>query len=501
MILYCIRRLKRLKVDKLLKKRCKELHKNIIQEQYDSKQNVRELFLLFEQYSHAEVLNCLREYIELKQMIDFCSEIEFEKKELVKIKTIGVFYWRMYNGGIEKVLANCMKIWTDMGYRVVLYTDQESSDLDYKYPGSVKRIILPQTRYLGERLKKLEKSILEEKVDVFINNAWMPDTLLWELILVKSYNIPYILYTHGDFRAMYSILNDYSLKHFEVFKKADIVLTLSKLTESFYYLCGCNTKLVLNPLPQELKEMNCGNRSNANKILWIGRFDKGKRPLDAVRIFKKVNDEIKNAELEMVGVGELELIEATKQLVKRLDLENKVYFRGYQEVVNNFYQEASIMLMTSEMEGYPTVLLESKAYGIPCVMYELPCSSLIQNGKGILSAPIGAEETLAGHIIALLQNSSKRHELGKAARESFEYLKSYDFINMWKEIFGEIENYEEVFHSSENVRNVDESVLPLFAKHLERANEQTKLRVIEYKIGNKVLEIPRIIKKMIFRRR
>ena len=485
---------------KNLKKTCKELCRNIKQNQNDfSKYNIA-LYQLFDNYLHSDVLMYLREELKLEDMINFCSKVEFEQKKLEKISTIGVFYWKMYNGGVEKIIANCIGIWSEMGYRVVLYTDQEPSELDYKYPESVKRVVLPKTIFLNERLKEFEKSILEERVDLFINNAWMPVTLLWEMMLVKSYNIPYIIYTHGDFRAMYNVLDDYSINHHKIFKKADMILTISKLTEYFYHSCGCNTKLVYNPLPQELINVEDKQEDRSSKLLWIGRFDKGKRPSDAIRILKKVNEAVPNARLEMVGTGDFKIVESTKQLVKELGLENKVRFHGYQDEVKKFYKEAAVMLMTSEMEGYPTVLLESKAYAVPCVMYELPCSSLIENGKGILCAPVGSEDKLADYIIELLQDDSRRYELGSAARESFDYLKDYDFVNMWRDIFDEIVNNEKDLNCSDNMSNMDNIVLPLFVKQLERANKQTKLKIIEYKIGYKILEVPRKLKKIFHRR-
>ena len=42
------------------------------------------------------------------------------------IKTIALYYWRLNNGGTERVTARQTLMWTRMGYNVVLITDQDA---------------------------------------------------------------------------------------------------------------------------------------------------------------------------------------------------------------------------------------------------------------------------------------------------------------------------------------------------------------------------------------
>ena len=51
-----------------------------------------------------------------------------------KIRTIALYYFRMYSGGIERFLSTIIPIYIQMGYRVVLFTDEYKPELEYPLP-------------------------------------------------------------------------------------------------------------------------------------------------------------------------------------------------------------------------------------------------------------------------------------------------------------------------------------------------------------------------------
>lgn len=67
-------------------------------------------------------------------------------------------------------------------------------------------------------------------------------------------------------------------------------------------------------------------------------------------------------------------------------------------------------------------LAESKAYGIPVVMYDLPNLDLAQQRKGTVVVPQSDVNAAALAIIELLNNSMKRELIAKEARQSIEFL-------------------------------------------------------------------------------
>lgn len=433
----------------------------------------------------------------LSETLEYCeNHREMLERREHDIRTIGVFYRRMYDGGVERVLSNLLHIWTGMKYTVVLFTEEEPSSQDYPYPDEVQRVILPPVGELKKRLCQLEHELCDKKIDVFIQNTWLSEVVLWEMLLVKSHHIPFVIYTHGHFTAMYAAADDYALASNRVFALADQVIALSDANERFYQLCGCRVLQIENPIAAELMEV-CPAYSSADNhhILWIGRITAGKRLEDALRIFAEVKKRVPDAVLEVVGNGETADEANAKSLCKELKLEDSVHFYGYRKAVAHYYQKCAVMLMTSEKEGYPTVLLECKAYGRSCVMYSLPYLSLIKDGKGIRTAPIGDLSKMAEQLCAVLLDNEKRRVLEDEARESFAKLCGYDHTAVWKEIFIRLSKKE----SKDIEESQDHLMMRMLFDTLSKGMEERMKHSFEYQTGEKVLRIPRALLRLIRR--
>lgn len=419
---------------------------------------------------------------------------ELLKRRENVIKTIGVSYFRIYDGGIERVLSNLLWLWSEMSYRVILFTEEEPNPKDYDYPKKIQRVIIPPIADMCERLHKLESEICARKVDVFIHNAWGYETILWEMLLIKSHHIPFLIYTHGHFTAMYESASEYAMLSHRVFALCDKVIALSDTNARFYELCGSNVARLENPISMKHRRIQpeyCDVQNH--HILWIGRITEGKRLDDALRIFAEVRRRIPDAELDVVGKGDDADESNARMLCEELEIENSVHFHGYQTEVAKYYQDSAVMLMTSEKEGYSYVLLESKAYGKPCVMYSLPYLSLVRDGKGIRTAQIGDINTMAERLCELFLNESLRRDLEREARASFDALCRYDYAAKWEEVF------EELKKSDEKDCGVSDGLRSglMLSTLLDTLYEGAAWRIansFEYQIGTKSLRIRRAIR-------
>lgn len=491
-----------MKDEKDIRKICKNLWGDGNVHIEDAAEVISKLFRLFSNYDYARVLAVLSSIWTAEQALNLFERIEWEEDKPKEIKTIGTHYRRMYDGGVEVVLASLMRLWVNMGYRVVLFTDEEANKLDYPYPSEVKRIIIPSVNNMSKRLLNLERSILEEKIDIFVNHDWTNRSVLWENMLCKLLHIPNIEYTHGLFTAVCGRgRGDYYYDSYRVFRQCSMVISLSEVSAKYYQMCGCNSYLVQNPIPDKLQNIDTSEldkRCDNKHILWIGRIAEGKRIEDAIECFRLVKNDVSDAVLDVVGTGDLKDIRRIKKLCVRYQLGDSVIFHGYKEDTTRYYMNSTLMLMTSEREGYPTVLLESKAYGLPCVMYSLPYLTMVQDKKGILPTDIGNITKLAEHVVTILQDDEKRKKMSLESRESFEVLKTYDLQAVWKEIFAfsqgnHAKKTSERYYNPNAISTSGAGMLPMLIGEYKASEQNTIAHNIDYKVGHMILKIPRVV--------
>ena len=485
---------------KVLRKKCK----NLAYSKSGSLDNAtftatkNEIQELYAKYGIAVVLGELSQLWGIEKAVPFFDKIYSKTKTIRKLKTIATFYRRAYNGGVERVNALLINLWLEMGYKVVLITEEKPHEMDYFYPrNKVKRITIPSCSKINlpNRLCALQKVLTEESVDVFINHGWMNSSVLWECVLMKNMKIPYVLYVHGYFPSFYKNIR-YAF-YYQIFRMADLVIAISETNAKFYQMCGCKTCLVQNPISEELKNINQTAALNSHRVLWIGRIAEEKHPLDAVFILKKVREQVSDVELDVVGESEGDCFKKMRLLSKELGVFDAIRFHGLQSEnkMKDFYINSALLLVTSESESYSMILLESKAFGVPCVMYNLPYLSLVKDGKGFLSSEFGNIDTMANNIIQLLKYETSRKLLGQEARESFNTFTNYDLRVNWQKIFDFCEgkeSEEEMFYVPDKLANTDKYIFPsLFDVLQQTVFKNFVKKSFDYKLERLKQKIPR----------
>ena len=101
-------------------------------------------------------------------------------------------------------------------------------------------------------------------------------------------------------------------------------------------------------------------------ITHIGTFKEAKNHEFIIDVFKELNNRDKRYKLILVGRGIL--LKDIKEKVKRLNLDNYVYFLGVREDIPNIFKATDIFFMPSILEGLPVVLVEAQAAGVNCVI-------------------------------------------------------------------------------------------------------------------------------------
>lgn len=211
------------------------------------------------------------------------------------------------------------------------------------------------------------------------------------------------------FQKKYGNLNfDYTFNCYRYFDK---VTTLSREHAQLFKEFGIDSTYVPNVVENSLVKIAKEKRTDFNnEIVWVGRFCEQKNPVDAIWAFYQVNKYGRNSKtkLNMIGyIESQEVYDKVVKLVQDLGLTDKVVFSGEktnQEVIWRM-KHARVLIYTSKFDGYPYLIAEAMACGIPIVAYEQCDLELFKHCKSIFQC--SSMEQLK---YALLKTYNQEHD-------------------------------------------------------------------------------------------
>ncbi|ELV2771259.1 glycosyltransferase, partial [Enterobacter cloacae] len=95
-----------------------------------------------------------------------------------------------------------------------------------------------------------------------------------------------------------------------------------------------------------------------------------KRVERSIRAFFEIKKD--HPEYKLIILGDGELYSKHLEDVIRLGLESDVLFLGFQKNPYFFISNAKLLMLTSDSEGLPTVLIESLILGVPVISTDCP---------------------------------------------------------------------------------------------------------------------------------
>jgi glycosyltransferase involved in cell wall biosynthesis len=175
-------------------------------------------------------------------------------------------------------------------------------------------------------------------------------------------------------------------------------------------------------------------------ILWIGRIDKPKGYDLLLDVFKIFSAREKEWRLRIIGEGA-----GKNDLIKRLqesDLMDRVEVLSATDRIEAEYQKASVSLMTSRTEGFPMVLLEAQASGLPVMAFDVETgpSEIIHHGvDGFLVGP-NDKDKMAQYLLQLCLDIDQRRSFGQNGRINAENYLPERIGRLWENLFQELQN-------------------------------------------------------------
>jgi len=171
------------------------------------------------------------------------------------------------------------------------------------------------------------------------------------------------------------------------------------------------TSVIYNPVAKHIENYttthNLSDIEKENYFLSIGRLEPQKGLQHTIRAFAEVNKSHPDMFLKILGQGSLE--EELKNLVRILNIEDKVIFKGFQINTIPYYLKAKATILTSHYEGFPNVLVESITLGTPVIAFNCPSgpSEIIQDGINGYLVDFMNEEMLINKMNEICINEIK----------------------------------------------------------------------------------------------
>lgn len=341
-------------------------------------------------------------------------------------------------GGAEKSAAILSRNLDSNGYEVLIISFKD--EIDYRYSGNLLNLGLGNSKW--RRFKQVQKFF---KLKRGLKGC-KPDFVI-------------------DFRTRSRVFIE-ALLHLFVFPKENMIFTIHSSNIGwhlpkgslfkYYYGLGrivgvsegiCNIlkskygfeKVYCIPNSIDFESILKSSEETLNQqdefIVAVGRLYNEIKQFDKlIEVYAKSNLVRKRIKLIILGDGP-DKNELIKQ-VEKLNLKENVIFTGFINNPYTYMKHAKFQVLSSKLEGFPLVILESLALGTPVVSFDCETgpSEMIQSGTNGFLVENQNFEKLREVMEKLIENRDLLEQFSFQAQKSIENYRMEENFKLWKQV-------------------------------------------------------------------
>jgi glycosyltransferase involved in cell wall biosynthesis len=160
-----------------------------------------------------------------------------------------------------------------------------------------------------------------------------------------------------------------------------------------------------------------GVARNAPVVGFVGRLTRDKGLPELIEAFDTILGAEPETHLLLVGWFDASEDALGGEMRRRIESHPRIHLTGLVEDTAPYYRAMDVMVLPTWREGFPNVVLEAGATGIPVVTTLSTGSrdAVVPEVTGLLIPP-GYPEAIAEAVLKLLRDPVRRRRMGKAAR-------------------------------------------------------------------------------------
>lgn len=347
------------------------------------------------------------------------------------------------HGGIEKLVSVKANYWSDVFHYdvTIIASEQCQKPLVYSLSDKVKFIDLAinynrkKSYFSPVNILKFIRNIVliqryfwKNKPD-FINVAsHIPITYFLPFLMTKSKTLKEFHFTKFSrpllgFKA--KLLNFIEGKY-------DFLMVLSNEERQFYP----SSKAVVIPNPILQWQPTTTYAQNENIALFVGRPAPVKRLELLVEIWSKFIQLKPNWKLHLFGAADDDYSLKIKQLVKEKQIEESFIFKGQSNAIADELARAKVLLLTSEQECFPMVILEAQSVGIPVISFDSPTGprNIIHNNVDGILVEYNNIDSFVQTLVRFDEDKTFQMQLSANAIENAKNYQLDAIMNRWNDL-------------------------------------------------------------------
>lgn len=187
------------------------------------------------------------------------------------------------------------------------------------------------------------------------------------------------------------------------------------------------------------KIMELGISPEDFTFIFVGRLVGDKGVNELVEAFVSIQKKHPATALLLVGPLERELDPLLPETQEIIQSHPKIYTTGFVDDVRPYFAFAKALAFPSYREGFPNVVLQGGAMGLPSIVSDINgCNEIIVHNKNGLIIPVKNSKALTDAMLTFIEDKKLYDRLQKNARDVI--TSSYERKEVWEALHEEYES-------------------------------------------------------------